>query len=282
MAIRRRRPWPILGLSYMRTEQSAPNEDLLDQEGIVRMTLGEHLEDLRRRIILALHGFLPGLIIGLCIGKSLVNLISYSVLAETKAFYQAYSGMGLLTLGAQEVFMVYMKASIIAGLMISSPWVIFQLWAFVAEGLSRHERRTVYRAMPMSIGLFLFGVVFGFVVVLPAVIRYHISFNKWMNVGPSILLSEWLGFATSLPGILGVCFQLPLVMLVLEKGGILRYEDYKRYWPHAILAIAIIAMVVTPTTDPGSMMLLMAPMAALYGLGLGLVRARHVKERGTI
>jgi hypothetical protein len=161
---------------------------------------------------------------------------------------------------------------------ISSPWVIFQLWAFVAEGLYRHERRTVYQAMPFSIGLFLAGVVFCFVVVLPVVIRFFFGFNRWLDYEPNIRVTEWLGFATLTPVIFGACFELPLVMLVLETIGIFTMADYLSRWRHAVLGISVLAMVVTPTTDPGSMMLLMGPMVGLYFLGVGMVWLRLAKQ----
>ena len=180
-----------------------------------------------------------------------------------------------ITLGPQEGFMAYLKVSIVAGIVMSSWWIIFQLWQFVAEGLYKHERRIVYRAMPMSVGLFLIGVVFCFFIVLPVVLNFFFGINKWLGIEPNIRLSEWLGFATILPLIFGACFELQLVMLVLESIGIFRVDDYIAKWRHAILIIAIVAMLVTPTTDPGSMMLLMGPMGGLYFLGIGLVQMRR-------
>jgi len=180
-----------------------------------------------------------------------------------------------ITLGPQEGFMAYMKVSIVAGLVMASWWIIYQLWQFVAEGLYKHERKVVYRAMPLSAALFIVGVLFCFFIVLPVVLNFFFGINKWLKIEPNIRLSEWLGFATILPLIFGVCFELPLVMLVLESIGIFKVEDYMSKWRHAILIISILAMIVTPTTDPGSMMLLMGPMAGLYFAGIGLVQMRR-------
>jgi sec-independent protein translocase protein TatC len=347
--------------------------DLFDEEeGMVRMTFGEHLDDLRRRLILALFGVVPFTIVGLLIGGWLVDRMSrpvqnalmefYSVrraekmkkleearkvgaaikrdpillhvhrdslrkairetfpelsLPETReaappdaaaspspndaastdgvparadvvtmivevdhdelqnAAEDEYSRSAYFTLGPQEGFMAYLKVSIVAGIVMASWWIIYQLWQFVAEGLYQHERRVVYRAMPMSVGLFLIGVAFCFFIVLPVVLNFFFGINKWLGIEPNIRLSEWLGFATILPVIFGACFELPLVMLVLESVGIFRIEDYIGKWRHAILIISIVAMVVTPTTDPGSMMLLMGPMAGLYFLGIGFVQMRR-------
>jgi sec-independent protein translocase protein TatC len=342
-------------------QPAVANDDLFDEEeGMVRMTFGEHLEDLRRRLILALFGFVPGVIIGLCVGHAIVQtmkdpaetaLLNFykeknareakalekareqGVRIETKpllleidgeefrkAIDQAKPGIGqsnneldsdqtsqppspqiklkvqvtgqelqialertlarmrILTLNAQESFMAYMMVSIVAGLVLSSWWVIYQLWQFVAEGLYKHERRVVYKAMPLSIGLFFVGVAFCFYIVLPVVLKFFFSFNEWFDIEPNLRLSEWLSFATMLPVIFGICFELPLVMSVLERVGIFRLEDYTNRWRHAILIISIIAMVVTPTTDPGSMMLLMGPLTGLYFLGIGMVYLRAAKD----
>ncbi len=358
-----------------------------EEEGMVRMTFGEHLEELRRRLLLALFGFLPGLIIGLGMGKPVMRMLAMPVerelayydqrrLSEFERQYEArlrqnlpirkdrlilavplnslrqvlaqlgaaapnetrqaagvhaaqanrppepehahqeaaheaakpearserqkqlvrleayvdhdalviatweplLRRLGLRSLSAQEAFMAWMKVSIMVGLIISSPWVIYQLWAFVAEGLYRHERRIVYRAAPFGIGLFLLGVSFCFVVVLPVVVRFFFGFNRWLNIEPDIRLNEWLSFAVVLPIIFGICFELPLMMLVLEIIGVFGIEDYMSKWRHAVLAIAVLAMVVTPTTDPGTMLLLMTPMTGLYWFGIFLVRWRMARR----
>jgi hypothetical protein len=132
--------------------------------------------------------------------------------------------------------------------------------------------------MPLSVGLFLAGVAFCFFVVLPVVLKFFFGFNEWFDIEPNLRLSEWLSFATIIPVVFGVCFELPLVMSVLERVGIFTMQDYVKRWRHAILIIAIVAMVVTPTTDPSSMMLLMGPLTGLYFLGIGIVYLRASNE----
>jgi sec-independent protein translocase protein TatC len=174
----------------------------------------------------------------------------------------------LISLDAQETLMTYLKASMVAGLVLSSPFVFYHLWAFIAEGLYRRERRAVYRSLPVAIGLFLLGVFFCFFLVLPFVVEVLLGFNRWIGIKPQLRLSQWMGFATLLPVLFGLCFQLPIVMVLLDKIGIFDVSDYRGKRRHAILAIAIFAMVITPTTDPGTMLLLMGPMWGLYELGI--------------
>ncbi len=177
-----------------------------------------------------------------------------------------------VTLNVQEAFMTYMKVSFIAGLIISSPWIFYQLWLFVAAGLYPHERKYVHTYLPMSIVLFLGGVAFCFYAVLPVVLDFLLGFNSRMLLTAQIRISEWISFAVMLPLMFGISFQLPLVMLFLTKINVFKAEHYLAQWKLAVLAISIISMVLTPTPDPATMMMMMVPLLLLYGLGIALCR----------
>ncbi|WP_166819754.1 twin-arginine translocase subunit TatC [Thalassoroseus pseudoceratinae] len=173
----------------------------------------------------------------------------------------------MVTLTVQEAFLTYVKVSVVAGLLLASPWIFYQLWLFVAAGLYPHERKYVYIYLPLSLGLFLGGAVFCFVLVFPFVLDFLLSFNQWLGVTPQIRLSEWISFALLLPVMFGLSFQLPLVMLFLERISIFTVETYRDKRRMAILVIAIISMFLTPA-DPMSMMLMMFPLVILYQLGI--------------
>ena len=177
----------------------------------------------------------------------------------------------IISLGPYETIMAYLKASIVIGIVLTSPWIFYQIWSFVAAGLYSYERRVVYRFLPFTTGLFLAGVLFCFFVVLPVILNFLLSFNRWIGIKPQIRLSEWMGFATMLPVMFGLSFQLPLVMLALERAGIFSVEDYKTRRRHAILVIAFLSMMLTPP-DPGSMLAMLLPALALYELGIVLCR----------
>ena len=177
-----------------------------------------------------------------------------------------------VTLNVQEAFMTYMKVSFIAGLVIASPWMFYQLWLFVAAGLYPHERKYVHTYLPMSILLFLGGVVFCFYAVLPTVLDFLLSYNNNMELTAQIRISEWISFAVMLPLMFGISCQLPLAMLFLSKINIFKVENYIDQWRLAFLAIAIISMVLTPTPDPLTMIMMMTPLLVLYGLGIALCK----------
>ncbi len=175
------------------------------------------------------------------------------------------------TFSVEESFMVYMKVAMIAGFVVSSPWVIYQLWLFVAAGLYPQERRYIHIYMPFSICLFLSGAVFCFLVVLPYVLDFLFDFSVWLEHNPQIRLNEWLGFALIMPVMFGLSFELPLVMLLLERISILKVNDYVEKRKIAILVIAFLSMILTPS-DPVSMMLMLIPLCLLYELGIVLCR----------
>ncbi len=177
----------------------------------------------------------------------------------------------LRSLSAQEMFFIYVKAALILSLVLASPWVFFQIWQFVAAGLYPHERRYVYMFLPISIGLFLGGVALAFFFVFQPVLQFLLMFNDWMNVDPDIRISEWFGFAIFLPVGFGIAFQLPIVMVFLERIGVFTVEMYGSKWRIAVLAIFVIAMFLTPA-DPYSMLLMAIPLTILYGGGILLCK----------
>ncbi|NQV27955.1 MAG: twin-arginine translocase subunit TatC [Rhodopirellula sp.] len=172
-----------------------------------------------------------------------------------------------VTLNVQEAFMTYIKVAFIAGLLIASPWVFREIWLFVAAGLYAHERKYIYIYLPMSLLLFTGGAVFCFYAVFPFVLKFLLGFNKLLEVQPQIRLSEWINFAVMLPVMFGVSFQLPLVMLFLERISVFEIVDYREKRRMAILVIAFLSMILTPA-DPMSMLLMMFPLILLYELGI--------------
>lgn len=176
------------------------------------------------------------------------------------------------SLNAQEAFMIWMKASFMTGLVLASPWIFYQLWVFVAAGLYPHEKNYVYMYMPISLGLFAFGAVLAFMFVFKPVLSFLFSFNQMMEIDPDPRIGEWLGFVLMMPLAFGISFQLPLVMLFLERIGIVTIKTYLEHWRVAILIIAVAAMIITPTADPYSMLLMMVPLIVLYFLGISMCR----------
>jgi sec-independent protein translocase protein TatC len=170
-----------------------------------------------------------------------------------------------------EPFGVYVKASLLVGVLLASPWIFFQIWQFVAAGLYPHERKYVKIYLPFSIGLFLFGAALAFFVVFGPVLDFLLGFSRGMEIGPEPRINEWLSFVWILPLGFGIGFQLPLVMLFLERIGVFTVRNYLAQWRIAVLIIFVIAAVLMPP-DPYSMLLNAVALSLLYFGGILLCK----------
>lgn len=179
--------------------------------------------------------------------------------------------MHAVSLSGQEPFMVYMKASLVVGAMLASPFVFYFLWQFVAAGLYKRERGLVYLYLPMSLGLFFAGAALAFFAVFDYVLDFLFWFNAQMGINPTPRISEWMSFVLILPLGFGISFQLPLVMVLLERIGIFTIKDYLDKWRLAVVVIAVLSMFLTPA-DPGSMILMGVPLVFLYFGGILLCK----------
>jgi sec-independent protein translocase protein TatC len=174
----------------------------------------------------------------------------------------------LTTLSAQEAFVVYFKVSILCGIVLASPFILYQFWAFVGAGLYPHEKRYVRLFFVPSLVLFLAGVALCQIYVLPGAVKALLKFNEMLGFDPDIRLNEWLGLAIILPLVFGISFQTPLVMIFLNRIGLFSAADYLTKWRFACFILAFFSAIITPTPDVVTMMYLFAPMFGLYLLGI--------------
>jgi sec-independent protein translocase protein TatC len=173
----------------------------------------------------------------------------------------------VIGLRVDEPFVVYMKAAVMLGAILASPFIFYFIWQFVAAGLYPHEQRYVHIFLPFSLGLFLAGAALAFFGVFQFVLRFFFSFSGWMGIELEPRITDWLSFVLILPLGFGIAFQLPLVMLFLERIGIFTVASYLASWRISVLVIAFLAMLFTPS-DPYSMMLMMTPLIGLYFFGI--------------
>lgn len=176
----------------------------------------------------------------------------------------------LSTLSVQEGFVVYFKVSLLCGIVLASPFILYQFWAFVGAGLYPHEKKYVYMMFGPSVALFLAGVLLCQFLVLPGAVKALLSFNEWLGFDPDIRLREWLSLAILLPLVFGVSFQTPLVMVFLNRIGMFTAADYLSKWRVAVMVLAVFSALITPTPDVVTMMYLFVPMFGLYLLGIAI------------
>jgi sec-independent protein translocase protein TatC len=175
------------------------------------------------------------------------------------------------SLKMEEPFMIWVKAGLIVGAIFASPMIFYHLWAFVAAGLHYHERKYVYLYMPISVTLFVSGVVLAFFLVLHYVLNFLLAFNGSMDVAVEPRLTYYINFVLLLPLGFGIAFQLPLVMLFLQRIGLFETQAYIDSWKVAILVIFVLSMLLTPA-DVTSMVALAIPLVFLYVLGILMCR----------
>ena len=186
---------------------------------------------------------------------------------------------GLSALNPMEAFLVYLKVALMLGFVMSSPWVIYQIWAFVAAGLYPHEKRYVHIYFPASVGLFFAGVVVCQVAVIPLALSTLLSYNRWLNIDPNFRLTEWLSFAIWTPVLTGIFFETPLVMLFLSKLGFTS-RMFLSGWRVAVFVMLVIAVLFSPAVDPVTLGAIWTPMVALYFLGILLVWRSEQRSSG--
>jgi len=242
-----------------------PNEET----HISRMSFGEHLEELRKRLIYALIGVAITVSGCLVIGRSILHWLCIPLFDAQKVLNQ---DIQIITLGPAEAFGVYMKVSIISGLVIAAPWLLYQLWCFVAAGLYHHEKRAVYILVPFS--SVMVGVAIGFMyyLMLPICLKFFLQFAQTIeNLQTTPRVGEYIRFVLYLAMGIVIGFQLPVAMMVGGWAGIIDANWLAQYRGHSLLACSIAGAVLTPS-DPVSMLILAIPLYALFELGLVLVR----------
>jgi len=214
-----------------------------------------HVEALRRRLLNSVVGILVGLLVGLALSEPIID-----VLAQPIGGREA-----LLAIGVTEPVRVFFRVALVSGAILASPYVIAQLWIFVASGLKKSERRVFYFAFPTAIILFLSGVAFAYFVMLPVAVPFLLSVLGF-NITPTP--SDYIKFVTSVLLWMGVAFELPLVVFIMARMGLVTAGILLRNWRFAIVIIAFVAAIVTPTVDPVNMAIVMAPLSVLYLLSI--------------
>jgi sec-independent protein translocase protein TatC len=171
-------------------------------------------------------------------------------------------------MGIMEAFMVYFKMSLLCGVILACPWIFYQMWAFIGAGLYPHEKKLVNVYLPYSVGLFVGGCLLCQFLVMPRAVEAMLAFYKWLDIEPDMRLNEWLSFALLMPLVFGISFQTPLVMMFLNKVGIVTYETHKRTWRYAMFGLAVGTALLCPSTDVVSWLSLFIPTFGLYLVGV--------------
>jgi len=234
-------------------------------DSLQTMTFLEHLEALR---------------------STLVRMLVVTAVATTGAWFVSERILDLLVppnvgtvhyFGLSEGFMIRFKVSVVTGLMAAIPFLLAQLWSFVAPGLFRHEKRVVLPVLGSSTALFYFGVVFAYVGVVPKTIGWLLSFTG-ERMTPVINVTQYFMFVAKFCFAFGVMFQLPLVMVLLAALGIVSPHTLWKQWRYGVVLIFVVAAWLTPP-DAVSQCMMAGPIVVLYLLSIGLAFLLAPKRR---
>jgi sec-independent protein translocase protein TatC len=296
------------------------------------MSLGDHLDELRARLILAILGLLVGTVVSLAFGTKILNFIKDPYvrtmskrLAETEgprvksemgefvdllfanltqrlaadpnapsidpklvalvrdvstdtvsAWVDKTQGPGsralpynaqLTVLAPADAFTAYVKVSLIAGLILASPWVFYQIWMFIAAGLYESERRYVHTAIPFSTALFVIGALFFLFIIARITLGFFLSFGDVVGVTANWTLQKYISFVTTLMLVFGIAFQTPIAVFILVRTRLVSIRALRSTRKYVLLGLAFLAAVATPP-DVVSMIALLVPLYSLYELGI--------------
>jgi len=225
-----------------------------------RATLGEHIDELRTRLIRVAVFLVVASILGWFGAVPLYKFLEKDVRKSIPSWLDYREVFPTFT----EPFMLQMRVAFVIGLAVTVPYALWHVWKFVKPGLKPNERRPVKAMVPVSAVLFLFGCSVGWLMVPPTVTWFCSFFRDFQGStlyqapGTMVFLLIKLVFA------FGVGFQLPIVTFVLTKVGLISSESLFRYWRHATVAIFILSMVLTPSGDPFTMLAMAAPLTVLF------------------
>ncbi|HKU27238.1 MAG TPA: twin-arginine translocase subunit TatC [Candidatus Sulfotelmatobacter sp.] len=245
-----------------------------EKESMPTMGFLDHLEELRRRIVYSIAAVAVGFFACWWKVEKIYDIMQRPIMDALKA-----NGMSekLVYLNPTEPFNLYLKIAALAGLFLTSPFVLYQVWMFISPGLYRKEKKYVVPFMVSTITLFVCGGVFGYKIVYPAALNFLINFGKQFQ--PMITIGEYTQLFLSIILGMGLIFEMPILVFFLSLMGIISAGFMLKNFRYSILVIFIVAAIVTPTTDILNMCIFAAPMIALYAVSIGVAWLVHPTQR---
>jgi len=244
--------------------------------------LMDHLIELRKRLIWSIAAFIVCFLVCFYFAKPIYAFLTEPLAAALKSEPSRH----MIATGLTETFFVYVKVAMFAGLCLSFPFIATQLWMFIAPGLYRHERNAFLPFLAATPFMFALGFVFVFYIMLPNAIRFFVSFDtvggsNTLGIELQARVSEYLDFVMTLIFAFGLCFQLPVLLALLGRVGIITSAQLRSVRRYAIVGMTALAALLTPP-DIFSMLSLLVPLVALYEVSVLLVwlieRERTKKE----
>lgn len=249
---------PLKPIRQVKEVWNAPDDQ---PDEFQEMTLGEHLEELRQRLVKMCYAFVPGMIIGFFLSGPMLKYMSEA--SQTEGGFQVLNPTGS--------FSIFMKMAVYIGLVIAFPIIFYQLFAFIGPGMTRKEKRYVLKSLPFVTFLFIAGVSFAFFIAAPRAFDFLSGFQsdifKW-----DLVADEVISFYLTLMIGMGLAFEIPALMFMLARLGIVNATKQRNFWRIAMVLILVASAIITPTPDPFNMAVVALPLVVLYGFGLFLAK----------
>ena len=252
--------------------EDTPLGDSLEKAFNNPQSLLVHLNDLRKHLFRAALVLALTTVLAFTFASQIIDLLALPV-----------GGIeALVAIDPTEPIGTFMRVSLLTAFAITLPYLILELWLFIAPGLSRDSRIFGLYAIPIAVLFFIGGMAFAYFVLLPVAIPFLINFG---GITSQIRPSSYIRFVTSIMLWIGIAFQFPLIIYVLARVGLIKAKVLIEQWRLAVVIIAILSAVITPTIDPVNMALVMGPMIVLYFLGFVLAsiaeraRSRKLSEQ---
>lgn len=225
------------------------------------MTLVEHLEELRRRLIVIVLSVLVAAVIGFLLSREVIALLRDRLPEEYR---------NLIFLGPADALTSQLKVAGFLGIAFAMPIILFEIWRFVSPGLTQREKRFVWPVVLAGLFLFIVGVLIGYVVI-PYTLNFLLDFSQGIAT-PNLTIDAYIGFVTTMMLAFGLILEFPIVLIGLSRVGVLNYRRLASQRRWAILAIVVFAIVLTPGGDPISPLILSSVMFVLFEGSLQIIR----------
>jgi sec-independent protein translocase protein TatC len=236
-----------------------------------RMSIMDHFREMRKRVINSVAGIVAGMVICFIFANQIFK------------FLEAPAGPNFhpVALQVMETISVYFKVCLEAGFVLAMPWVVYQLFAFLAPALTSKEKRFVLTWIPFVFFMFLLGAAFAYYIALPRALQFLIHFNIG-GVVPEISITNYVNVVTQMLLAAGIAFETPVILMVLARLGIVTSQwlaKQRRWW---IVIAFVLAAIITPTPDPVNQTIVAIPLILLYELSIFLTRMVQKKKRQVV
>ena len=228
--------------------------------------LAKHLEELRRRLLVSAAAVVAAMAVAFVFHKQIIRL-----LLRPSELEAANGGSGLVFVEVTEMVAVTMKVSLVSGLVLAFPIVLYQIVMFVAPGLTSREKRYLFAFMPAVVLAFAAGVSFGYFVLIPPAISFLVGWGNDLAT-PLIRIGNYVNVMVTLLFWMGVVFETPIVMFLLAKLRIVSWRGFARWRKYWVVVSFVLGALITPTFDPVNQALVAAPLILLYELGIWVAR----------